>query len=409
MKEEPIKPTSYTKEYFLKNNSGWLEWSQGQRDAGRFGFMFKQANIKPGDRVLELGCGRGELGYLCAKAGADVTMVDFSPEAIELAKETMKEFPRTKFICCDVKEFPISKYDHVFALELFEHLYQWELEEIIKRVKECGAFLWVYTSPEKNWALKNIPDTMGDRERHINCQTKESMESLFVGWEKEWIDYSEMSLVLKAYIKPFVFSLSIDDISPINPWYEAAPWLLRLLRDYPKLKINLFVIPFYKGVKITDKPNFIKAMKELPRENFDFCLHGYTHEAIPELKGKGRNDWAEFENLTKQQAIERITLAENLMDEAGIEYSKIFKAPCWYLGDEARKGLIEKGYKIISITGLEDEGDLISGLWQPHCIYSTHISLSDGNTNHLDERVYLRLKEIFEKVENIKFEFLKEI
>ena len=172
MNEKPLTSDLYTKEYFLKNNSGWLEWSQGQRDAGRFGFIFEKAQIKSGDKVLDLGCGRGELGYLCAKAGADVTMVDFSPEAIELAKETMKEFPRTKFYCVDVKEFPITKYDHIFALELLEHLWQWENLEIIKRAKECGAYLWVFTTPEKNWGLANIANTMGDVLRHINCQTR---------------------------------------------------------------------------------------------------------------------------------------------------------------------------------------------------------------------------------------------
>jgi hypothetical protein len=61
------------------------------------------------------------------------------------------------------------------------------------------------------------------------------------------------------------------------------------------------------------------------------------------------------------------------------------------------------------LTGTEKEGDIISGRWQPYCTYSTHISSNDGNTNHLDERVYLKLKEIFEKAKNLQFKFLKEL
>jgi predicted deacetylase len=407
MKEEPIKPTSYTKEYFLKNNSGWLEWSQGQRDAGRFGFMFQQANIKQGDRVLELGCGRGELGYLCAKAGADVTMVDFSPEAIELAKETMKEFPRTKFICCDVKEFPINKYDHTFALELFEHLHQWELQEVIKRVKECGSNFWIHTSPEKNWGLKNIPETMGDRQRHINCHTKESLQELFKGWELEFIPHSEMDLCARAYINPIYFNLSIDDVSPINYWEESLPWLLRLMRDYPQMKVSLFVIPQYKGAKISDYPKWLEMLKELPKENFELCLHGFTHEA--QEKGKGRNDWAEFELIDKNEAIQRLNWAESEMEKSGLEHAKIFKAPCWYLSDEARKGIIEKGYKIVQIVGKQQDGDIVSGQLRPYCIYATHISSSDKNTNYLNDRVYKAVTNIINLTRDIKFKFLSEI
>ncbi|MGE3841691.1 MAG: class I SAM-dependent methyltransferase [Vicinamibacterales bacterium] len=45
-----------------------------------------QAELQPGTRVLDVGCGAGRLSLYCARAGADVTGVDFSEDAIALAR-----------------------------------------------------------------------------------------------------------------------------------------------------------------------------------------------------------------------------------------------------------------------------------------------------------------------------------
>lgn len=45
----------------------------------------------PGVRVLEVGCGTGLVGLTAAKAGAEVTLTDANPFAVELARHNAKE------------------------------------------------------------------------------------------------------------------------------------------------------------------------------------------------------------------------------------------------------------------------------------------------------------------------------
>lgn len=63
-----------------------------------------------GARVLELGCGAGNLARLLVEQGFEVTGVDISPTAIEWARERA---PRAKFVVADVTQPIAGTYDWV--------------------------------------------------------------------------------------------------------------------------------------------------------------------------------------------------------------------------------------------------------------------------------------------------------
>ena len=68
---------------------------------------------KPGERILDIGCGTGHLTAKIVAAGAQVTGVDRSPEMIQQARS---EHPAITFEVMDVRElaFP-EKFDAVFS------------------------------------------------------------------------------------------------------------------------------------------------------------------------------------------------------------------------------------------------------------------------------------------------------
>ncbi len=75
---------------------------------------------KPGDRILEIGCGPGTIiPYLPA---AEYVGFDASSEYIEQAR---KRFPEAKFVCDRVSQFTLPQgdpFDIVLALGILHHL-----------------------------------------------------------------------------------------------------------------------------------------------------------------------------------------------------------------------------------------------------------------------------------------------
>src|SRR5207248_5220142 len=60
----------------------------------------------PGVRVLDAGCGSGEVLRACAERGADVAGVDYWEAAVEISRETLQEFPTAEVVQGLVESLP---------------------------------------------------------------------------------------------------------------------------------------------------------------------------------------------------------------------------------------------------------------------------------------------------------------
>ena len=52
--------------------------------------VVRMANVKPGDRALDVCCGTGDIAFLLARAGAEVTATDFSEAMLDVARDRAK-------------------------------------------------------------------------------------------------------------------------------------------------------------------------------------------------------------------------------------------------------------------------------------------------------------------------------
>ncbi len=94
-------------------------WNAGLYDA-KHSFVWEKAkdlvgllNAKSGERILDLGCGTGELSAQIATSGAEVVGVDRSAKMIE---EARRKFPNLRFEVCDARELPWEQeFDAVFS------------------------------------------------------------------------------------------------------------------------------------------------------------------------------------------------------------------------------------------------------------------------------------------------------
>jgi len=104
-------------------------------------FEYLGNNIRPGSKVLDIGCGSGEITYKIKEKGFSITGVDFSEVGVKLA--------RSKSLDCMVIDldsglpFDDGVFDVVWAGDIIEHLFDpiFVLKEVNRVLIPGGALL----------------------------------------------------------------------------------------------------------------------------------------------------------------------------------------------------------------------------------------------------------------------------
>ena len=115
--------------------------------------------VKPGDFVLDLGCGNGRLYQLLEDKSIVYAGFDISRELIEIARQTYKNLPNVEFIIGDMSQglpFENDFFNLTYMIASFHHLPKSEdriaLLQELKRVSKDGAYLimtnWNLAHPE---------------------------------------------------------------------------------------------------------------------------------------------------------------------------------------------------------------------------------------------------------------------
>src|SRR3989344_294709 len=157
-----VDPKFYTKKYYLEDATGYGEYkiSWGKILEPRLKRIVREIPDVTGKKVLDIGCGRGELALWAAENGAKkVVGIDYSRSAIILAKEALSHYDnrvkkRVKFMEMDAKilNFKSKSFDAIFMTEVLEHLYPEEQEIIFKKIKKIiksNGFIFIHTAPSK--------------------------------------------------------------------------------------------------------------------------------------------------------------------------------------------------------------------------------------------------------------------
>lgn len=147
----------------------------------------KILKFKPQGKVLDLGCGEGEISIELAKKGFDVTCIDISEDKIE----EINELPKIKAVCSDLKDYVIDEnYDVILVLGVLHFLSKEKVYEIMDNIKE----------KTKQEGL-NIYDVLakGDVREEENLEghyfTIDELKEIYDGWEifelEEFMDLDE--------------------------------------------------------------------------------------------------------------------------------------------------------------------------------------------------------------------------
>ena len=141
-------------EKYSTNKQSFCEW------------IFSQYDIRPGFRILELGCGTAVMwmGKLPIHESVNLTLTDFSAGMLEKAKINTKGYPGINYRLVDIQNipFPANSFDMVIANMMLYHVPDLNkgLSEV-RRVLVPGGTFYCATYGEHG-IMEYVNDTLSE-------------------------------------------------------------------------------------------------------------------------------------------------------------------------------------------------------------------------------------------------------
>ncbi|HEX9619848.1 MAG TPA: cyclopropane-fatty-acyl-phospholipid synthase family protein [Polyangiaceae bacterium] len=138
----------YTSGFFL-NREQTLEQAQDNK----LELVCQKLGLKPGMRLLDIGCGWGTLArYAAEHYGVDATGVTIAERQTEFGNRRIRAAgleSRARVLCMDYREIPLQKFDRIVSLEMVEHVGVKNLDtyyaHAYKLLADDGLFLLQWT------------------------------------------------------------------------------------------------------------------------------------------------------------------------------------------------------------------------------------------------------------------------
>ena len=263
--------------YIQNNKSLWNGWAKINSKSSFYnldGFKAGQCSLKnieinelsdiKGKSLLHLQCHFGLDTLSWARRGANVTGIDFSNEAINIAKSLSTELNiPANFICADIYDLAKvleGKYDVVFTsygvLDWLFNLNKWA-EIIAHFLKPGGIFYIIEFHPLTNmfdhtWKELNSPYFQGNEpvqniENGSYADNEANFSHISYGWPHtlgEIISAIRKEGLILDYLNEFPFSS-----------YNCFPNLEEISKDQFSLKDNKNTIPLMFSIKAKYIPN----------------------------------------------------------------------------------------------------------------------------------------------------------
>jgi len=157
--------------------SGWFNNDTGE--------LFSGVHVRPGTKVVDVGCGDGGYVRFCSNMGADVTFIDSDEEKVKGLEQLLSTAGKGDFrgIVSDCNPIPLADgyADLVINTEVLEHVQDPRafLQEVIRIGSDDATYLLTVPDARGENLLRDVANPIYFREPyHINIFTAEDFASL---------------------------------------------------------------------------------------------------------------------------------------------------------------------------------------------------------------------------------------
>lgn len=288
------------REFFERTATSRLRWKRRNRFYHASLERYFSFIIPPGSRVLELGCGTGDLLF-SVKPGYGVG-IDFSPALIEIARE---RYPSLVFFIADAGEQVIPEtFDYLILSDLTGHL--WDIQQVFKQLKNyCHShtrviishynFLWEPIMKAGEFLRLKLPQPTQNWLTNTDLETLLHLE----GYELVTI---RRKLLIPKYIPilNLIFNKFIANLPWINRINLVNILIARPLMEQPPGYSVSVVIPARN-----EKGNIENAVRRLPafgtRQEIIF-VEGHSSDQTLEEMERVRNKFPDKDIRILQQS-----------------------------------------------------------------------------------------------------------
>jgi len=162
--------------------------------------LLKKLKLK-NKKVLDIGCGTGQLSLAAAREGARVVGWDIAPEMTKICQKKAKRLGlKAQFVVKDATRVKLPKVDIIFCIALIE--YYRDFEPLLEKMFQAARETLVLTDARKIWwrlilrkilgQIKNFPVYYHDPKKVIALAQKNGFKL-----EKEYSLHSFRTLVFE--------------------------------------------------------------------------------------------------------------------------------------------------------------------------------------------------------------------
>ena len=190
----------------------YRKYSPGEQLVNLF---WETADPKPGQTVVDWGCGTGRAGFALHNKGLDVTLVDFADNALdENIREASKDNDSLRFIRHDLSE-PIAMPSYFgFCTDVLEHVPEEQIDDVIDNILDNSKHCFFQISCQEDH-FGSHPDIRGDKEReHLHVTVHDYQWWLRKFVDKKVIVHHSNDLITSCifYVTGYGSALNLDNL-----------------------------------------------------------------------------------------------------------------------------------------------------------------------------------------------------